>query len=66
MIETALKKNNRQTVKQVKMLGCKVAVFMRRGIKKVMKGDKFGAPSLNMETSCLIFFVLLLYISTFS
>ena len=39
---------------------------MRRGIKKVMKGDKFGAPSLNMETSCLIFFVLLLYISTFS
>lgn len=25
---------------------------MRRGIKKVMKADKFGAPSLNMETSC--------------
>ena len=39
---------------------------MRRGIKKVMKADKFGAPSLNMENSCLIFFVLLLYISTFS
>lgn len=42
-------------MKQVKMLGCKVAVFMRRGIKKVMKGDKFGAPSLNIEISCLIF-----------
>ena len=28
---------------------------MRRGIKKVMKGDKFGAPSLNIEISCLIF-----------
>ena len=65
MIKTALKKQptNRETSQDVKMQGGSV---MRRGIKKVMKGDKFGAPSLNMETSRLIFFVLLLYISTFS